>query len=339
MSSTIEKQINNFDIKFIYDIFHNDKNKLIIIMPAEFVPPDIKYINSKLNLEFKLHSCPHKHTFIYETLAEIKYTENIQLLINDKIYDVKVNKYPEFKDEIIMSTMVYNEDNYIRQWINFHLNIGITRFIIYDNSKINDNLSYKSIEETSNLKKVLSDFIEKKIVILIEWSYPKRLKKSGISGQTTQQNHSIYAFKNSKYIGLFDIDEYVNMQNNTNIDNFFNLLITKQKLDINKIGGFKIKNKDFTNPDNLSTNEYDFLSIFSCKEITKIGRMKSVVIPNNVNTYSVHIITSGKRMYNVDFNDLYFNHYIFLNKSNRGKDITNLEDNSIMEHCKFIEHK
>ena len=108
--------------------------------------------------------------------------------------------------------MVYNEDNYIRQWIKYHSNIGVKRFIIYDNSKINDNKSYKSVEKSSNLKKVLKDLIKKRKVVLIEWSYPKRSRKSGISGQTTQQNHSIYAFRSSKYIGLFDIDEYVNMQ-------------------------------------------------------------------------------------------------------------------------------
>ena len=55
-------------------------------------------------------------------------------------------------------------------------------------------------------------------------------KKSGISGQTTQQNHSIWAFKNCKYIGMFDIDEYINMQNDTNIHNFFNNLIKKENI-------------------------------------------------------------------------------------------------------------
>lgn len=56
----------SFDIKFIYDIFHNDNNKLIIIMPAQFDPLHIKYINLNplLNLEFKVHICPHKHTFM-----------------------------------------------------------------------------------------------------------------------------------------------------------------------------------------------------------------------------------------------------------------------------------
>ena len=95
-------------------------------------------------------------------------------------------------------------------------------------------------------------------MVLIDWAYQYRLPISGISGQTTQQNHSIYAFRNSKYIGLFDIDEYINMQNNTNINNFFDSMITKFKLDTNKIGSFRILNKDFTNPDNLPTNEYDF---------------------------------------------------------------------------------
>ena len=38
-----------FNINYIYDIFHNDNNKIIIIMPAVFFPPSIKYINSNSN--------------------------------------------------------------------------------------------------------------------------------------------------------------------------------------------------------------------------------------------------------------------------------------------------
>lgn len=325
----------NFNLKYIYDIFHNDVNKLIIIMPAECKPPHIEYINSNSNLGFKLHICKHNHTFIYELLLETTYIKNIQLLINDKIYDVKVNKYPEFKNEIIMSTLVYNEDNYIRQWINFHKNIGVTRFIIYDNSKINDHRSYKSVEISSDLKKVLSDFIEKGIVVLIEWTYPKRLKKSGISGQSTQQNHSIYAFRNSKYIGLFDIDEYVNMQNNTNIHNFFDSLVREKNINTNNIGSFQILNKFFLNPNDLSTNGYDFLSIYDCQEITK-KHEKHFVIPKNIETFSVHKITRGKKKFYVKSKDIYFNHYRFLNKKTRGRDKTSLQDKTILKHCNFI---
>lgn len=330
---------NNFNINYIYDIFHNDNNKIIIIMPAEFFPPSIKYINSNSNsnAEFKLHICHHMHTFIYELFIETEYKKNIQLLINDKVNNIKVNKYPEYKDEIIMSTIVLNEDNYIRQWINFHINIGVKRFIIYDNSKINDSKSYKSVEKSSDLKNVLSDFIKKGVVLLIKWTYPYRLTISGISGQTTQQNHSIYAFKNSKYIGFFDIDEYINIQNNTNINSLFDSLIKSKKINTNKIGSFTLYNKFFCNPNNLSTKNYDFLKIFTCKKISKIfNPSKGFVLPKNVNSYSVHHITNGKEMYYTDPKDIYFNHYYFLNKATRGRDRSNLQDKTILKHCKFI---
>ena len=32
-----------------------------------------------------------------------------------------------------MSTMVKNEDDYIIQWIEYHLSLGIDHFVIYDN--------------------------------------------------------------------------------------------------------------------------------------------------------------------------------------------------------------
>ena len=45
-----------------------------------------------------------------------------------------MNKYPEFNNEIVFSTIVKNEDQYIRQWIDYHYHLGVSRFIIYDNS-------------------------------------------------------------------------------------------------------------------------------------------------------------------------------------------------------------
>ena len=183
----INSQKQHFDLKYIYDVFHNDNNKLIIIMPAECNPPLINYIYHKSNIQFKLYVCPHKHTYIYEALFKTKYIKNIQLFINGNIINnINVNKYPEFKNEIIMSTIVLHEDTVIRQWIKFHIHIGITRFIIYDNSWL-----YHSKINDSNLVDVLDDYIKQGIVIIIRWPYSYKLPKSGISGQTTQQNHSI----------------------------------------------------------------------------------------------------------------------------------------------------
>jgi hypothetical protein len=305
----------------IYDIFHNDENQIIIIMPMEKEKMNIKYEEKR----FIINSCPHRHTYVYVLECEVEYKRNIELTINERSIKTEVNKYPNFKEEIIMSTIVLDEDAYIKQWIKYHKNIGISRFIIYDNK-----------EEGSNLEKILEEYINEGVVILIRWAYAYRLEKSGISGQTTQQNHSIWAFKKSKYIGLFDVDEYINIQNGEkNINNLFNNLIREKKINIKRFGSFRLLNKSFYNPNNLATDGYNFLKIYNCDEILLVGREKNFVIPKNVYTFSVHMITSGKKMYTVQQDKIFFNHYMFLNKTDRGKNETKYIDDSINKHINF----
>ena len=300
----------HIDIYQIYDIFYN--SKLIIIRPAE-VPLDIYCNNKKMNV----YICPDNHTYIYT--LKLEYSPSVSLTIQNNSFDTFVNVYPVFKDEIILSTLVKDEDDYIKPWIDFHLKIGISRFIIYDNSNSN------------TLSTILQTYIEKKQVVLISWIVPYKLHISGISGQTTQQNHSIYAFGDSKYIGLMDIDEYVNMQHHTNIHTFFEEMIQLHELNIKQIGSFVLHNKFFYNPDNLPTDGNNFLNIFNCDNIKK-GNEKNFVIPQNVKTFSVHRVTDGRPMFLLDEKYIFFNHYVFLNKINRGKNITDNIDNSILRH-------
>jgi hypothetical protein len=297
----------------IYDIFHNDNNNIIIISPMEQSQLVINY----KNINFDVNICSHNHTYIYVLQKQIDYINQIELTINSEIIETKVNKYQEFKDKIIFSTIVLNEDNYIVQWINYHYKIGISHFIIYDNS------------DNNTLESTLNKFIENNIVILIKWKYPYLLQKSGISGQTTQQNHSIWAFKNSKYIGLFDIDEYINLKMENNIDILLQKIIDYNNININDIGSFRLLNKFFYNPHNLSTTNYDFLNIYNCDQITLQGHEKNFVIPKNVLVFSVHMIIKGNKMLTIPHNILFFNHYYFLNKSNRGINKTDLIDDSI----------
>jgi len=315
----------------IYDIFHNSLNNIVIVSPWDNKSLDIEYNNNK----FDTIICPHKHTLLYVSKDQVKYNKTIELNINGQIITTEVNKYPNFENEIIMSTIVCNEDDYIKQWIKFHNNIGINRFIIYDN-KIDNNMKSSNLVNKTNLECVLEDFINDGLVILIKWNYPYRLKISGISGQTTQQNHSLWAFKSCKYIGMFDIDEYVNIQTiDANINSFFDNLIDIEKINTNDIGSFTLLNKSFHNPDDLPTDGYNFLKIYNCDKITLSGREKNFVIPKNTSIYCVHKVLRGKRMYVVPYSMLYFNHYLFLNKSNRGKEKTELIDTSIMKHTNF----
>ena len=317
----------------IYDIFHNTTDNIVIVSPWSPKSLDIRYNNKK----FDHMDCPHKHTHLYVLKDKIEYTDVIELTINGKNININVNKYPDFKNEIIMSTMVHNEDNYIRQWIQFHKNIGIERFIIYDNSGIDDETSHRSLEITSNLEDVIEDFIKTGLVILIKWNYPKRRKISGISGQSTRENHTIWAFKNSKYIGMFDIDEYINIQStDTNIDTFFNNLINTENINIDDIGSFRLLNKFFYNPNDLPTDGFNFLKIYNCDKIMPSGREKNFIIPKNVTIYCVHKVLIGRKMYTAPSNTIYFNHYFFLNKTDRGRDRTKMIDTSINKHTKCL---
>jgi len=293
-------------------------------------PHTIKYISDGNNiLTFDLYKCPFERTLVYS--VNVEYDQNIRLMINDYIIETIVNKYPTFNDEIIFSTIVKDEDDFILSWIDYHLRLGISRFIIYDNS----------IHFT--LSTILDEYIKNKIVLLIRWAYPYYM--SGNSAQTTQQNHSIYAFRNSKYIGLFDIDEYVNIQGMHNelvnyaapnkvskIHYFFEQLIIKENINVNEIGSFSLLNKFFYNPNNLPVSNSQFLKIFNCDNITKQGREKCFVIPKNVITYCTHKISYGNPAYDVNEKYAFFNHYYFLNKSDRGRNNTNLIDDSILVH-------
>ena len=60
---------------------------------------------------------------------------------------------------------------------------------------------------------------------------------------------------------------------------------------------------------------------------------KHIVIPKNVKTFSVHVVTDGKEQVILDKLYVYFNHYYFLNKQNRGLDKTDLIDKSILSQA------
>ena len=317
----------------IYDIFHNDINQLVIITPKNDTSPLEIYLKTKKEkIEFVIQTDGrHNHTVIYYCNEQI-YNMTVTLIINGENIDCSVNKYPSFKDEIIMSTEVKNEDKYIVQWIEYHLHFGITRFIIYDNKNSSD--TEKKVRERTNdncvsdLSTLLHKYIKNNIVILIDWRYELFTKYSR-TGQTTQQNHSIYAFRNSKYIGLIDIDEYINSQiPEINLDKIFSKIMINNNLSRESFGGFTLRQKPFYNPNNKCVNNYNFLKIYDCDHMANGGR-KVFVIPTNIGSFSVHVIACGKRVIQISPNILYFNHYLYLNKKDRGINVTNIQDNSI----------
>jgi hypothetical protein len=243
------------------------------------------------------------------------YSPNIILNIDNNTINANVNRYPSFKDEIIMSTIVKNEDNIIKQWINYYKLFGVTRFIIYDNCKNNvPNTYVKGTNVSSDLDSVLKEYIDSGEVLLFNWDF-------GISFQQTQEVHSINAFKTAKYIGIFDVDEYINPQQSIiksreciNLHTILDNHLKNKSLSRSSIGGIRILSRPFFNTENKSEANYDFLKIYNCENIYHHNYEKIFIIPENVNIMSVHEITNGSHEDNMNPEFMFINHYMFLNK-------------------------
>ena len=310
----------------IYDVFYNQHNEYCIIGPA-FDTPTIKLV---LDNTFTFDSvvCPKKHTNVYRCKHET-FKENINLIINGFVVkNVKVNRYQNFDNKIILSTLVRNEDSYIKQWIEYHLMLGVDAFVIYDNSGYTGSEPKLSVETSTNLTELLKDYIADGVVELIDWPYIYRRKhtdkKEHNSAQTTQQNHSINAFSNSKLVGCMDIDEYVNLSNSNWIDlnEFFSDYVSKNKLIWNNISGFILRSKSFINKKRQNDENYEFMKIYDCSKILDARRRKTFVLPRNVKMFAthdvIHPIDRTKKRSILSGDIIYFNHYMSINKKNFG---------------------
>lgn len=299
----------------ICDVFYRDIGGLAIVTNSDVIL-DISIVDTPYTFTHYTTYGNHSITYICDTPKKHPF---VDLSINGERIRVHVNTYPTFKDENIMSTQVFKEDAYIIRWIEYYKRLGVTRFIVYDN--------WKGLD--SNLPDILSAYILTKEVVLISWPYVFDL-----GGQVAQQTHSVHAFRSSKYIGLFDIDEYVNLQSNylkiedvltlVNNDNSKNIKFMNYHPDYqnnhfvvtntqSEIGGYRFLCRRFFN-DNKPTNDYEFFKAYNCLDFDMHGREKFFINPRNVNTFAVHAITDGKPMVTVPLEVAYFNHYIFLNK-------------------------
>lgn len=307
----------------ILDIFYNDSGEYVVIHNGTRPAIDVALVEADgTRTPFKMYECSEKFGRVYSLEHFLVEQGQVRLSLNGNSSIYKLNSWPSFPDEIIMSTCVKNEDDYIPQWINHHEKLGVTRFIIYDNIKNGTLTSNYTLSKggASNLYVLLSDEMASGKVILIDWPY------EGLMFQPAQENHSINAFRKSRYIGMFDVDEYLNPQGSaTRIDQ----ILPKNC----ESGGQLILARNFRNPFHLPEKGVEFLKIYTCDPIVygpgNVNGSKIWVHPPNVRTMLVHDITNGLQPTRVSSDVMYFNHYKFLNKHMRGCEPTRDMDDSI----------
>lgn len=100
------------------------------------------------------------------------------------------NKRDKYSDYLSVACIVKNEELYIREWIEFHILIGVERFYIFDNGS------------TDNTKNVLIPYIEKGIVLYFD--YPGKV------AQINAYNDALkIARKNTRWLAYIDADEFI----------------------------------------------------------------------------------------------------------------------------------
>ena len=119
-----------------------------------------------------------------------------------------------------------NEKPYLKEWIEYHLMIGVQRFYLYDNESID------------NPMEILTPYIEKGIVIY------KKIINSAM--QIPVYNDIIYKVQNeTKWLALIDLDEFIVPKESKDLKNFLKEYEKFPGLGINWINfdsnGFKSK--------------------------------------------------------------------------------------------------
>ena len=287
-----------------FDVVYTDSKEYVVIAEETDDNRDIE-IHLKTRDEYKpfeLIKDPEGTVRVYKCSHDI-HSSTIHVLINETEYELNVSTFPSTRDNCIMTTLVWKEDDYILQWIRYHKALGITKFIIYDN------VPYKSTLETT-----LEEYLNDNTVILIKWPFVWG-KPEGEGAQQTHQNHAIHTFSTSKWIGLFDVDEYINPQTQPhNIPTILDDILEKTEMQYDMIGGIRFVSKIFINSENQDETGYNFLKIPHCTDYVVDSRWKYFVNPKNIHIFSVHQISIGSPPCFAPKEIIYFNHYMFLNK-------------------------
>ena len=132
----------------------------------------------------------------------------------DKEKEIETPK-EEVKEEIIIKpplkvalcAIAKNENLYIREWVDWYKNLGISKIFLYDNNDI----------DGERFEDVINDYIEDKFIEIIDRRGITKTVSTDKDGQTLQglafQDCFYNHYKEFDYMCFFDIDEYLEIYN------------------------------------------------------------------------------------------------------------------------------
>lgn len=259
---------------------------------------------------------------LFTTFAYFTYTtiNNSNPVVNDSINVINNSKIDNYEDNLSFVAIAKNEGPYIKEWIEFHKLVGVTKFYIYDN------------ESTDNLKEILQDYINNGEVVYKY--YP------GTRKQLVAYQEAINDYKNkTKYMGFIDLDEFVIPVENQSLTEAIEDIMKKN----NKIAGVGINWMIYGSsglidkPDGLVTENYKYRAVndFEAnKHIKTICNPRKVIKPLDPHSFTYEknyycVNEDSKKIYGpfnkgCSYKKLRINHYFskskneYIKKKDRG---------------------
>ena len=130
--------------------------------------------------------------YIYHNPIEKKeywrsYYKNLK---NCKAYHFFPNEMEKKEYYVSIGAIFKNEGQYLKEWIDYHILVGIEHFFMYNNNS------------TDNYVDILRDYIDAGIVTLIDWTYNQKQMEAYIDCAERFSSKS-------NWIGFIDIDEFI----------------------------------------------------------------------------------------------------------------------------------
>ena len=278
-------------------------------------------LNSKLAegieyLRFKIARLKHYLKQIrYKLAIVIRGREAEHFGLNLVTYKLKVkDRTSEPRYKLVIVTMTLNAEDYIQEWLDFHLSQGVEHFYIYDQ------------QSSDSTHEKLQKYIQGGLVSLIIWP-----NAFGMGSQILLYAHAISSYwQDCRWMSLTDIDEFLYPTDEKTV------VDALQKLDA--YSGIYLHWKSFgpsghiTKPTGYVIRNYTQMAKFpevakESKRQNRIGtlkydltRIKAIVDPAKVILIKVHgCKVDGKLIDGPE--SLNLNHYITLSKEEFQKKI------------------
>ena len=103
------------------------------------------------------------------------------------------------ENKLYICAIMRDEHDYIREWVEHHIECGVSHFYLYDN------------ESSRGYEKEIGDYIEKGFITIINWPDKKHEIKSGVNNkQIDAYNNFINSrvWANNEWCAFIDLDEF-----------------------------------------------------------------------------------------------------------------------------------